>query len=138
MNKAFVVILILGVVASGFYACRVDNPLDTDEQNLTYNPTAYEFNLPEYAPPMPKSPPGNPMTKEGVVLGRKLFYEKRLSSDNTKSCASCHDQSFGFTDQGRQYSEGVLGIEGTRNSLPLSNLHYGSRFFSPGRAPSLA
>jgi cytochrome c peroxidase len=45
-------------------------------------------------------PADNPMTVEGIALGRKLFYEKRLSGDNTMSCATCHVQApFSFTDK---------------------------------------
>lgn len=63
----------------------------------------------------------NSFTKQKVELGRYLFYDRRLSVNNTKSCASCHSQKFSFTD-GYRYSIGALGDHHQRNSRPLINL----------------
>lgn len=82
-------------------------------------------------------PEDNPMTVQGVALGRHLFYEKRLSADNTQSCGSCHGPAFSFTDNGLRYSKGIDGIEGTRNSMPLINLGFFETFFWDGRSSSL-
>ena len=60
-------------------------------------------------------PPDNPVTPEKVALGRKLYYDKRLSKDGTVSCATCHDPAKGFAD-GKKVAEGVGGKKGTRNS----------------------
>ena len=54
-------------------------------------------------PPVP-IPPDNPPTAETIALGRKLFYDMRLSKDNTVSCASCHNPNLAFTD-GRGWPE---------------------------------
>ena len=79
----------------------------------------------------------NPITKEGVALGKKLFYDKRLSGDNTMSCNSCHKQEFAFaTDQ--KVEKGIDDIAGTRNSMPLFNLIWNTnQFFWDGRAITL-
>ncbi len=99
----------------------------------------YLFNLPgfvaDYFDPMPVAEE-NPLTYEGVALGRRLFYEKRLSKDNTISCASCHKQEFAFADSAR-FSPGVADRTGTMNTMPIFNLGWGRKFFWDGRASSL-
>ncbi len=76
------------------------------------------------------------MTKEGVSLGRMLFYEERLSGDNSMSCATCHAPENSFADP-NQLSTGIDGIAGTRNSMALINLGWQKFFFWDGRAKSL-
>ena len=98
-------------------------------------PTPYTLKIPSHFPDMP-IPADNPMTVEGVALGRKLFYEKKLSGDNTMACASCHAPANAFSDP-NQYSEGIDGIVGTRNSMALINLGWNEDFFWDGRAKSL-
>lgn len=78
----------------------------------------------------------NPVTKEGVDLGRYLFYDSTLSSDYSVSCATCHQQSFAFADQ-KQFSIGVNGVATSRNSMPLFNLAWNEAFFWDGKAKSL-
>jgi len=87
--------------------------------------------------PLPIISIDNPLTVEGIELGRHLFYDTRLSGDNTQSCASCHNQDLAFTDNGKRFSEGITGAIGTRNSMPLFNLTWSSRFFWDGRAATL-
>jgi cytochrome c peroxidase len=67
--------------------------------------------------------PGSFITAEKVNLGRYLFYDTRLSINNTKSCASCHSPVFSFTDSYRR-SIGALGDLTRHNSPPLINLVY--------------
>jgi cytochrome c peroxidase len=98
--------------------------------------TAFVVKVPQDFPPMPV-PGDNPMTVEKVELGRKLFYDKRLSSDNTISCASCHKQAFAFSDGGKVVSAGVAGRKGTRNAPPLANVGYRKSLFWEGGAASL-
>jgi cytochrome c peroxidase len=81
-------------------------------------------------------PADNPVTAETVALGRKLFYEKKLSADNTLSCAQCHSPQLGFTD-GRKHSTGVGGKTGTRNAPTVINAAYSTAQFWDGRAASL-
>jgi len=63
----------------------------------------------------------NPFTEEKASIGRYLFYDRRLSFNQTRSCASCHDPAFSFTD-GYRRSVGALGDLHQRNSSPLINL----------------
>jgi cytochrome c peroxidase len=81
-------------------------------------------------------PTSNPLTREKVMLGRKLFFDKRLSRDGTLSRASCHDPKLSFSD-GRALSRGIDGAEGTRNSPTLINRGYGMTSFWDGRVQSL-
>lgn len=82
-------------------------------------------------------PKDNPLTEEGVALGRRLFYDVRLSGNDTVSCATCHIQRLAFTD-GRKTSVGVSGKPLAFNSMSLTNLMWGpQRFFWNGRAASL-
>jgi cytochrome c peroxidase len=81
-------------------------------------------------------PPENPVTPEKVALGRKLFYDKRLSKDGTVSCATCHDPTKGFSD-GDKVSEGIGGKKGTRNAPTVLNSVFNELQFWDGRAASL-
>lgn len=98
--------------------------------------TPYALQIPSNLPPM-VIPADNPMTVEGVTLGRFLFYEERLSADNSMSCASCHAPAFAFTDSSRAVSTGIDGIAGTRSAMALINLGWGQSFFWDGRAATL-
>jgi cytochrome c peroxidase len=82
-------------------------------------------------------PPDNPMTVEGVALGRRLYYDPILSGDSTQACASCHAQDFAFTDNGLQFSEGIDGIKGGRNAPGVINVAWLPSLFWDGRAGSL-
>ncbi|WP_118952932.1 cytochrome-c peroxidase [Taibaiella helva] len=101
--------------------------------------TPYKIPLPEfvgdYFDKMPVDEE-NPLTEEGIALGRRLFYDKRLSADNTLSCGSCHQQRFAFADN-RAFSLGVHDSLGIINTMPLFNLGWGRAFFWDGRAASL-
>jgi cytochrome c peroxidase len=81
-------------------------------------------------------PADNPPTWEKIALGRKLFYDTKLSKDNTLSCASCHNPNLGFTDR-RQLSKGVGGMIGIRNAPTLLNAAYSRLQFWDGRGISL-
>ena len=81
-------------------------------------------------------PPDNPVTPEKVDLGRKLFYDKRLSKDGTVSCATCHDPAKGFSD-GETVSAGVGGKKGARNAPTVLNAVFNEFQFWDGRAASL-
>lgn len=84
-----------------------------------------------------KIPEDNPVTKQGVALGRMLFYDPILSADSSLSCASCHDPQLSFTD-GKALAEGIQGKKGRRSALPLINVGYYHRgLFWDGRVLSL-
>ncbi len=82
-------------------------------------------------------PADNPLTREGVELGRRLFYDPRLSANGRVSCSSCHIQRLAFTD-GRTTGVGVSSRPLAFNSMSLANLMWGpQRFFWNGRAATL-
>ena len=101
-----------------------------------YDPTPYPLDIPANFPPM-LIPPDNPITLKGVELGRFLFYEERLSGNNTQSCGSCHAPQAAFTDNGNQFSTGIDGSVGTRNAMALINLGWDNSYFWDGRAATL-
>ena len=73
--------------------------------------------------PDPRVPDDNPMNEAKVELGRHLFYDKRLSGNETQSCASCHRQELAFTD-GLARSQGSTGDIHPRSSMSLTNVAY--------------
>ena len=107
----------------------------TDPVEVTYDSTSYSFSFGTL--PNPDLPVDNPLTVEGVKLGRMLFYETLLSKDNSQACASCHIQKDGFSDL-NQFSKGVEGKFGTRQAMPIFNMAWHNNgFFWDGRAPKL-
>ena len=81
-------------------------------------------------------PEDNPLTAEKIEQGRRLFFDRRLSRDNSISCSSCHDPARAFSD-GRPIAVGVFGRQGRRNAPALINRGYGRLFFWDGRASTL-
>ena len=82
----------------------------------------------------PVIPSNNPQTEEGVLLGKKLFFDPILSDDGSLACAGCHNTTNAFTDSTR-FSDGIDGLFGNRNAMPLFNLawNYDNTFFWDGR-----
>lgn len=81
-------------------------------------------------------PADNPLTNEKIELGRLLFFDKRLSQDNTIACASCHLAKFAFTD-GKPVSAGIRGQKGGRSAPASFNRVFSSAQFWDGRAATL-
>jgi len=101
-------------------------------------PSNPPFNLvPPLGIPLPPLRPDNPLTVNGVALGQRLFFENRLSGNNTQSCASCHRPNVAFNDVGKAVSVGIKGIAGTRNTPSILNSGFLPHLFWDGRAPSL-
>ncbi len=73
-----------------------------------------------------------PLTKNKIALGKKLFYEGKLSGNNTISCGFCHIQEFAFTHHGHSISHGIYDRMGIRNAPPLQNLAFLNRFMWDG------
>nr|WP_246418040.1 MbnP family protein [Haloferula luteola] len=86
--------------------------------------------------PQVQLPADNPLTREGVALGRALFFDPRLSGDGTLSCASCHHPESAFSDPLAK-SRGIDGRSPARHSMALFNLAWSPSFFWDGRATRL-
>ncbi len=149
MSFRFFAYTFLVCLCIGFASCReectvdcppdnTDGPIVLDWDTLNFSPQAYELVVPPTLPdPADYIPADNPLTIEGVALGRKLFYDPILSADTSLSCAGCHAQEFSFTDSGNALSIGVQNMPGTRNSMALFNLMYSDRLFWDGSRATL-
>lgn len=82
-------------------------------------------------------PEDNPMTKDKIALGDKLFHDERFSTDGKVSCATCHDRKKAFTDGPLKVSEGIEKLTGTRNAPTVLNSAFNLTQFWDGRSPSL-
>ena len=113
---------------------------DDGPDNNDYVATPYNLEIPEpfNLIPAPLLPGDNPLTVEGIALGRRLFYDPILSADGSQSCSTCHSPENAFTDS-RQFSVGIDGTEGGRNSMAIFNVawNYEGLFFWDGRALSV-
>jgi cytochrome c peroxidase len=101
-------------------------------------PTAEGARPGAIVPPVWQSlvPSDNEQNPDRVALGRKLYFDTRLSADGTVACATCHDVSRGFTDQ-KPVSEGINGKLGRRNAPTTMNALLFTTQFWDGRAPTL-
>jgi cytochrome c peroxidase len=99
---------------------------------LSWNIEGGLFVSPPHFPKPTYSIEGNPPTSAGFKLGRKLFYESRLSADNTISCGSCHNQFAAFTHHGHDLSHGIYDRLGKRNAPPIMNLAWNKYFMWDG------
>jgi cytochrome c peroxidase len=125
-----------------FSVYRISNLSDTEIAAAHPKPlhlpakfTPYEFQM-SATFPIPDLPRDNPLTVERVALGRKLFFDKRISINEQQSCADCHAPERAFTDT-RRTARGAEGGFGPRNTMPLFNLAWKKEFFWDGRARSL-
>lgn len=115
-------------------SCRHDVAEEDVPTEVDYG-TPYTLTIPPFFPPM-DIPADNPLTVEGIALGRYLFWEKKLSGDNTMSCGTCHLPEHGFSDP-NQFSTGITGAVGHRQAMPLVNLGWAIDYFWDGRALTL-
>ncbi|MBL7954824.1 MAG: c-type cytochrome [Flavobacteriales bacterium] len=124
----------LVVAASGCHG-----PRTTVRATDSLRPTPVALRYPAWAEDTahrPILPYDNPLTAEGIALGRRLFYETALSRDNDVACGSCHKQAHAFSDP-RRYSIGMDGRAGTRNAMALINLAWNHFFFWDARSLTL-
>jgi cytochrome c peroxidase len=135
MNPLKFIALLL-VSSAVIFGCDPEEMEQGDLMNITYQPESYTFDLPAHFPKM-EIPTNNPMTNQGILLGRHLFYDPILSADSTMSCASCHLPELNFTD-GKAFSKGIDGLNGTRSSMSLINIGFvKAGLFWDGRAKTL-
>jgi cytochrome c peroxidase len=113
--------LIIGLFIITVVACNKDivEQILSFEKPVNFPEPVYHFNT-------------NEITRAKFELGRKLFYEPRLSRDNTVSCGSCHIQSSAFTHHGHDVSHGIDDRLGSRNSPSIVNMAWSNTFFWDG------
>jgi cytochrome c peroxidase len=93
-------------------------------------------NTPLGLPPL-EVPADNPITKDKVALGERLYHDIRFSATGTVACATCHASNTGFTDSPLKVSKGINDLTGTRNSPTVTNAAYNQTQFWDGRSPTL-
>jgi len=130
----------LVVIGLTLVACDEDpiviNPVNNDLINIPFNPVSVTLDIPFHLGKM-VIPEDNPLTKDGIELGRYLFYDPILSGDSTLSCAGCHKIEHGFADL-TATSMGITGQNGKRNSMSLINVGFSNTgLFWDGRSPNL-
>ncbi|WP_281636083.1 cytochrome-c peroxidase [Flavobacterium marginilacus] len=125
MQVKYLVLLILPF----FWSCS-----DNDE---VYQNIPLAFEVPSNFPPLVYDLANNPPTEKGFELGKKLFYDGRLSSDGLVSCGFCHIQQDAFTHHGHTVSHGVNNAVGTRNTPSIQNLAYQTSFMYDGATAHL-
>lgn len=101
-------------------------------KDVIENITPFEFRAPDYFPALQYGFTNNEVTEERFELGKRLFFDGLLSSDNTISCESCHAQVHAFTDHNVALSSGVEGRLGKRNSPSIANLAWSPSFMWDG------
>ena len=119
-----------------FACCKGQKEDPNDLSLIPYTPQSFALTAPKDWGEA-NTPADNPMTVEGIELGRRLFYDPIFSKDSTISCAHCHNISGSFTDN-KAVSDGIQGRTGHRSSMALVNLAYNPKsFFWDGRAKTL-
>ena len=130
MRLSFFLLLSLWLVSCS------EEDADSGYEAIVENDTL-SIEIPNYFPEVTYNFEANPPTEKGFELGKKLFYDGKLSSDGVVSCGFCHIQDFSFTHHTHIVSHGVNGALGNRNAQPLQNMIFMNEFTWDGAAESL-
>jgi cytochrome c peroxidase len=145
-TRAVCLLAALSLFTATFTGCNsTSTPIDTSVTGTTNTSTASAANSPQPILPVPQieyskihlipahfvndngaqyvTPADNPVTDAGATLGRVLFYDKKLSLNNSTACATCHKQELAFTDN-KRLSDGFMGGLTRRHSMSLNNIAY--------------
>jgi cytochrome c peroxidase len=117
-------LLIMVVLIVCMYACNRNVIAHTEDFKGFQQPAGFPSAAYDLA--------DNPVTKNGFELGKKLFYDPMLSSNNSISCGNCHVQKAAFTQPALEVSCGIFNREGTRNVMPIMNLAWSTSFMWDG------
>ena len=121
-HLAVAAVLVAGTLGGLLAGVGCSDPAGAPDDD---EPKPYVWDLPPGFP-VPRVPEDNPMSEAKVELGRFLFYDTRLSGNETQSCASCHQQALAFTD-GRAQGLGSTGELHPRSAMSLTNIAYAAR-----------
>ncbi|MBO1435661.1 cytochrome c peroxidase [Meiothermus sp. CFH 77666] len=127
-------LLLLGAGLLAFYLWPRPKPAVQAEPPPAAHQASPRILFAERTVPVPDD---NPQTPAKVELGRRLFYDPRLSKDGQVACASCHKPEFAFSDGGKPVSAGIFGRKGSRNAPSLTNVGFRRHLFWEGRSPRL-
>ncbi|MBI1266036.1 MAG: cytochrome-c peroxidase [Cryomorphaceae bacterium] len=120
--------IFLGMCIILFASCKVDTIVPAAQEKFV-------LELPEGFPSI-NIPSDNELTQERIDLGKKLFFDTRLSGDNSVSCGTCHDPELSFADD-VPISPGIEQRLGFRNAPSLANVGYKNRLFADGGVSTL-
>lgn len=135
--QLLILVTLMGVQVCNLTGCQSDSGGEDSSSSIavtssaptstpTVTATSYTWQLPPGFP-TPAVPEDNPMSEKKVKLGRHLFYDTRISANNTFSCGTCHQPAMGFSD-GKVTPNGSTGEVHPRNSMGLANVTYNSVF----------
>ncbi len=116
--------------------CCISCATDSDEDYVPIN-EELQLEIPANFPEMVYDVSKNPPTEQGFELGKKLFYDGKLSANGFISCGFCHQQRFAFTHHGHQFSHGIDDLEGVRNTPAIQNAAYMRQFTWDGATAHL-
>ena len=125
-------ILAFTIVAVGLLFFSFKNTIAYSNLTLFEGSDTLEFHVPEGWGNPHYNFEESPVTKDGFVLGRKLFYDSKLSKDSTISCSSCHLSFTNFTHIDHALSHGIEGRVGNRNTLSIINPAWQKTFMWDG------
>ena len=131
MKRMVVPVLLCTFLLTVFLSAQVPEPEPLTKINVHSQGPQKLGNLPAVTVPA-----DNPQSSLKIALGKKLYFDTRLSKDNTISCATCHDPAKGWSDEGPT-SLGINKQRGGRRAPPVVNSAYFPLQFWDGRAPSL-
>ena len=135
MKKALLLFGMLLLLFQGTISCNKseeDPEPKPEPEPVALGPTPLEWKKPAYFPDPVYDLSKNPLTTEGVELGRFLFYDGILSRTDNIGCGTCHQQQAAFTHHGHDLSHGVDDQLGTRNSPSVQNMAFSPSFFWDG------
>ncbi len=131
MWRKSIVFAMLVLSIALMYACsKNEDVINPEETKIT-------FSVPPNFPSPAYQFEDNQLTNAGFALGKKLFYDARLSADKSVSCGSCHQQFAAFANLDHKVSHGVDNCQGKRNAPPLFNLAWQKAFFWDGSVKNL-
>jgi len=135
MKKYLLLVSVVFVIAGlSLPGCKPDPSIEIKAPDVSGN---ISFAVPQGWPQPVYTFANNTLTQAGFELGRKLFYDTRLSRDNTISCASCHQQFAAFSHLDHPVSHGINNLLGIRNAPSLFNIAWQKSFFWDGGVNSI-
>jgi cytochrome c peroxidase len=132
MTKVTGILSLLAALLALAVSCRKSGTDDPDPKPSDNTPTPLQWTKPSYFPDPVYDLSKNPLTVEGVELGKFLFYDGILSRTDNIGCGTCHQQQAAFTHHGHDLSHGVDDKIGTRNAPSVQNMAWNTSFFWDG------